>query len=94
MASRKKLKKDINSFCLKVVFECFTFLEYTPSLNQENTRDIMYDAVNLRNKLIYMVNHPKEREWPGSVKEYYSQIREELYRQNVSLLKRLNNLSR
>jgi len=93
MASRKNLKKEINSFCMKVVFECFTFLEYTPSLNQENTMEIMSDAINLRNKLIYMANHPKGKEWPGSVKEYYNQIREELYRQNVSLLKRLNGLS-
>ncbi len=94
MASRKLLKKEVNSLCLKVVFECFTFLEYTPSLNQENTREILAEAINLRNKLIYKINHPGNNEGVDNLKAYYNEIKEEMYRGNFGLLDRLNNLSR
>lgn len=96
MPGHRKLKKDINNLCCGVINECFAFLDYTPSLNQENIQVIISDTNELRNQLIHMINHhPK----PGNSsvvypKAYYRKIREELYDKTIDLIDRLNSLPR
>jgi len=95
MSSRRKLKKDVNNLCYEVINECFSFLDHSPSLNQENVQVIISDAVELRNQLIFRINHPEhEGSSPRSVKAYYRQIKEELYENTISLIERLNSLPR
>ena len=93
MSSRSKLKKDVNDLCHEVINECFTFLDHTPSLNQENVQVIITDAVELRNKLMYRINNSGD-EIPSqhSATAYYSQIREELFDNTIRLIERLNSL--
>lgn len=95
MASRRNLKKDVNNLCFEVIHECLVFLEHSPSLNQENVREIITDAVNLRNKLILKINHPE----PGNpstkkLKSYYRSVTGELYNETINLIERLNSLPR
>ncbi len=92
MASRRKLKKHINNLCFKVTGECFTFLEHTPSLNQENVQLIIADAVELRNRLVYMLNNPQPA--TGNTRMYYRDIRKELHENTRELIGRLNSLPR
>lgn len=95
MASRRNLKKTVNYICLGVIGECLSFLEHTPSLNQENAQLIIADAVELRNKLVGMINHPQhEASSYGNIKAYYRNIREELHTESERLMERLNNLPR
>jgi hypothetical protein len=95
MASIKELKKMVNRTCLHVVYECFSFLEYTPSLNQENTQMIISEAIGLRNDLIYKINHPEKNKIPPYGHGiFYSGIREELFRKTNILIDRLNSLPR
>ncbi len=95
MSSRRKLKKDVNHLCYEVINECFTFLDHSPSLNQENVQVIIADAVELRNNLIYRINHSgHEGSSSRLVKAYYRQIKEELYENTISLIERLNGLPR
>jgi hypothetical protein len=95
MPSRKELKKKVNYQCHRVVYECFTFLEHTPSLNQENVQLIISDAVELRNRLIHKINHPpkNDADLNGSV-FYYNNIWTELNEQTDNLIDRLNALPR
>ena len=58
MASRRDLKKDINFLTYQVINECYTFLNYAPDGNYENVMDIILEAVNLRNELIYKWGKP------------------------------------
>ncbi len=95
MSSRRKLKKDVNNLCYEVINECFSFLDHSPSLNQENVQVIISDAVELRNQLISKINHPEhEGSSPRSVTAYYRQIKEELYENTITLIERLNSLPR
>ncbi len=95
MASRRNLKKAVNNLCFEVIGECLTFLEHTPSLNQENAQLIIADAVELRNKLVGMINHPEAEASSGvNIKAYYRGIRRELQRESGRLMERLNNLPR
>ncbi len=95
MASRRNLKKAVNNLCFGVIGECLSFLEHTPSLNQENAQLIIADAVELRNKLVGMINHPKHEAFSDiNIKAYYRSIRNELFKESERLMERLNNLPR
>jgi hypothetical protein len=95
MSSRKELKKTVNNLCLQVIYECFSFLEHTPSLNQENTQLIISEAVELRNNLIREINHQKNaNNYPGGSRSFYRNIRQEVHEKTTSLIGRLDGLPR
>jgi hypothetical protein len=95
MASIKTLKKMVNSNCLQVVYECFSFLEYTPSLNQENTQMIIAEAIRLRNELIHKINCPDKNSISNNGHgNYYTGIKNKLLSETDILLERLNSLPR
>lgn len=94
MPSRRDLKKDINNLCYDVINECFTFLNYSPSLNHENVHAVISDAVDLRNRLIAKVNHSAtSNPSRSSTKAYYREIHQELHDTTIDLVERLNNLT-
>lgn len=94
MSNCRTLKKDVNNKINKVINECFSFLDHSPHLNQENVQIIISDAVELRNKLIYMINNNgQEGNSQVSQNTYYTDIRKELCVQAKSLIERLDNLS-
>ncbi len=92
MAKIKDLKKDINHLTYQVISECYTFLEYSPEIQLENVSDIITDAVELRNELIYRVNNFNFKGDKKKVKEYFRKILDELYDKNIELIDRLNSL--
>ncbi len=94
MARRKDIKRDVNNLCYEVVYECIVFLEHTPSLNQENVYQIIYDAIDLRNDLVHKVNNPQTNNSPAARRDYYSGIRNDLYNGTISMIERLNSLPR
>ncbi len=95
MASQRNLKKDVNNLCYSVIDECLSFLDYSPSLNQENVQVIISDAVELRNKLIFQINNPDHSTRKSSSRRvYFQNIREELFDKTITLVERLNNLPR
>ena len=94
MANRREIKKDVNYLCYEVVYECMIFLEHTPSLNQENVYEIIYDAVDLRNDLIFRINHPEQNNSPSVAAGHYRQLREDLYDGTIAMIERLNSLPR
>ena len=90
MPSCRDIKKDINFLASQMMAECFSFLEYSPVNNHENVIDILHDVIQLRANLIYKVNHPPQN---GILKNYYKEIVNEMYDQNLELIERLNSLS-
>jgi hypothetical protein len=94
MAKRRDIKRDVNNLCYEVVYECMIFLEHTPSLNQENVYQIIYEAVDLRNELVNRVNHPEVNNSPSARRDYYREIREDLFNGTISMIERLNSLPR
>jgi hypothetical protein len=95
MASVKSLKKMVNNTCMQVVYECFSFLEYTPSLNQENAQIIISEAIGLRNDLIHKINTPDRKSFSHNGQgNYYADIKKDLIRETGILIDRLNSLPR
>jgi hypothetical protein len=95
MASRRNIKKDVNSLCFEVIYECIIFLEHTSSLNQENVYQIITDAAELRNALIHRINHPETGNYaPHSSRTFYRDIKKDLYDKTIYMIERLNKLPR
>lgn len=95
MSNRRDIKKDINSLCYEVIYECIVFLEHTPSLNQENVYQIIDDAVEFRNNLIHQVNTDgNNKSSARTSRSFYKELRENLYDRTISFIDRLNSLPR
>jgi hypothetical protein len=74
MASRQRLKKEIDFIVSDLVIDCFTFMTMKQDQENKDVLKIVEDTINLRNELRYMVNHPEKKEEAQSVKNYYDNI--------------------
>ena len=77
MASRRKLKKDIDFLTFEVISDCYNYT-YLHSGNEEKVMDIVKEMVANRNSLIARVNHPDGKNNAKIVKAYYKSIFNEL----------------
>jgi hypothetical protein len=93
MANIRDLKKDINNLCFEVISECSSFQEYSDSTNVENVRELIREAVDLRNDLIFRTNHPPLDDDPKAIKAYFGSIVDDLYEHTITLIEKLNSLS-
>jgi len=73
MASRRKLKKDIDFLTFEVISDCYNHI-YLHSENEEKVIDIIKETVANRNSLVARVNHPDGKNNPKLVKAYYKSI--------------------
>ncbi len=73
MASRRRLKKDIDYLCFEVIADCYNFSSLHPE-NREKTMEIIRKTVSNRNELIARVNHPDGKDNPKMVKQHYKAV--------------------
>lgn len=92
MANIRDLKKDINNLCFEVISECVIFREYSSSLFYESLQEIIFEAVELRNNLIFRVNNPPVSEDKKALKAWYRSIVDDLYEKTITLIEELNSL--
>lgn len=92
MANIRDLKKDINNLCFEVISECVIFREYSSSLFYESLQEIIVEAVELRNDLIFRVNNPPVSEDKKALKAWYRSIVDELFEKTIALIEELNSL--
>lgn len=90
MPRRKDIKKDICKMLDQVIEECYLNLYYAPGLNQENTLDVISDIIILREDLIKRVNHYPKNASKKEIKLYFRQIINELLKNSVDFVDRLN----
>jgi hypothetical protein len=74
MASRQRLKKEIDYVVSDLVLDCFTFNTLQQKPNDEAVRQIVQDTLALRNTLRYQVNHPESKATTQTVKNYFDNI--------------------
>lgn len=90
MAKKKDLKKDINKMLDQVISECYVHLSYSPKLVQENTFDVISDAMVLKKTLLHKVNHSPQKSSKKEIKRYFSQLIKELLQKSIEFIDRLN----
>lgn len=74
MASRQRLKKEIDYIVSDLVIDCFTFMTMQQEPNKPEVLQIVQDTLNLRNELRNQANHPENKDASQSTKGYYDNI--------------------
>jgi hypothetical protein len=74
MASRQRLKKEIDYIVSDLILDCFTFANLQQNPNDEAVLKIVQDTLTMRNELRLQVNHPEKRDASQSVKSYFDNI--------------------
>jgi hypothetical protein len=74
MASRQRLKKEIDYVVSDLVLDCFTFINMRAKTENEDVLQIVQESLNLRDDLINQVNHPENKTETQSVKSYFDNI--------------------
>lgn len=92
MASIRDLKKDVKYLTNHFISECYTQLVYSVLLGQENTIDIISDALELQNDIIKKLNAKYKSKVVKANKAYYNSIAEEFYARIIELTERLHSL--
>jgi hypothetical protein len=92
MASIRDLKKDVKSLINHFINECYTQLAFSAIVCQENTLDIISDALELRNDIIKKLNSRLKNDEGRGNKFYYNTIAEDFYKQIIELADRLHSL--
>ncbi len=92
MASIRDLKKDVKYLTAHFINECYTELTFSIVLDQENTIDVISDALGLRNEIISKLNARPSKESHKTDKSYYNSIAEDFYHQIIELTERLHSI--
>jgi len=74
MASRQRLKKEIDYVVSDLVLDCFTFINMRAKTENEDVLQIVQESLNLRGDLLNQVNHPENKAETQTVKSYFDNI--------------------
>ena len=91
MTSIKNLKKEINSYIMELISECFTYKYFHHEEDDDKVNSIVADLVNLRNELISRINNPDKETKSKGKNAYYRKILDDLYEQSNKLMDKLAN---
>lgn len=91
MASRRRLKKDIDFLSFEVISDCYNYMYLHPGKNDQ-VIDIVKDTIVSRNKLIARVNHPDGKDNAKLVKAYYKAVYTDLFTNVDESFKKLSSL--
>jgi hypothetical protein len=92
MASIRDFKKDVKYLVNHFIDECYTQLAFSVVLDQENTLDIISDALKLRDEIISKLNSNSLDGNKIEGKSYYNTIAEDFYHRIIELTERLHSL--
>lgn len=73
MASRRRLKKQVNYIAGELFTECFIHNMYIPGTDKEKTDALMAEILIMQDDFISRISHTE----PGNVKEFYRKFRKD-----------------
>ena len=92
MASIKDLKKEINTVTSDIITEAYVRKMLFDGVGEENFKDVVKKAMDLRNDLIARVNQPDGKDDPKLIKTYFRQVREDMEKKFRELAEEVNQL--
>jgi len=78
MASRRRLKKEIDYLVSDMILDCFTFLSLDQKSKNEEALKVVEKTLSMRNELRDNANHPERKETGATTKSYYDNIAKSL----------------
>ena len=92
MASKQRLKKEIDYIVSDLVIDCLTFMGMQPEPTHPEVLQIIQDTLNLRGELRRQVNHPENKDAGQSTKNFYDNIAKVLVSNVESSYEKLGKL--
>jgi DNA repair photolyase len=92
MASIRDLKKEINTVTSEIITEAYVRKMLFDTVSEENLKEIIQKALNLRNDLINRANHPDGKDSPKHVKTYFQKVRSDMQEKFSELAEEVNQL--
>jgi hypothetical protein len=89
MASRKELKKEINTISSDLISECLTYKQFHPEIPDEKVDGIIKEIIRHRNEYLARANKPDGKSNPSLVKKHYRAIIEGMRSKTIPLLDQL-----
>jgi hypothetical protein len=77
MASKRKLKNDVNFVVYELLNECFTLKHLNKEIDEKKFENVIGDLVSKRNELIARINHPVLKNGE-TIATYYNGVRSEM----------------
>lgn len=74
MASRRRLKKEIDYLVSDLILDCFTYANMYAKPNDEESLQIVQEVLALRNDLRDSANHPEKKGESETSKSYYDKL--------------------
>ena len=78
MASRRRLKKEIDYVVSDLILDCFTYNQLFQKTEEQEAMQIVDGTMMLRNELRDLANHPERRAETESIKSHYDNIAQTL----------------
>lgn len=78
MASRKDLKKDIDTLMSLVLNDCFYILEYNDKVDSEAILKIAGDVIRKHREFRVRAGHPDGKDNPKIIRGFYSGLTKEM----------------
>ena len=86
MAKIRDLKNEVNYLIYEIISDCNTFMSLHPE-KQEQTVRLVEEAVELRNNLIFKINHPDDIS-----AKYFQSLRQQLISGADKIFEKLRKL--
>ena len=89
MASRRKLKKNVNAIIDELVTECLIQELLNPEVDKQKLNDLIERIYNTKLDFVSRISHTE----PGNVKGYYRKFREDFSSEVSDIIAELTTLS-
>lgn len=92
MASKRKLKKDIDNLIYEIVADCYTYMELYPKADHQPAKNMAEKAMDLQDETLEKINVHKGENVPDDSRKYFNEIKKEFVDQANKMLSELDEL--
>ncbi len=92
MASKRDLKKDVDSLIFEVVSECYSFADIYPEADPAKADEIIEKAMDLQDETITKINNVDKSLSSKEKKKYFNELKTEFIKKIEELFKELDEL--
>lgn len=89
MASRRKLKKNVNYIAGELFTECLIHCLYVPGTDRSKADQLMGKILTMQDEFISRISHTE----PGNVKVFYKKFREDFNKQVDQIIDEIAKLN-
>lgn len=92
MASKRMLKKDVDSLIFEVVSESYSFTDIYPEADHSTADEIIEKAMELQDETITRINNVDKSLSSKETKKYFNEVKTGFIQQIEGLFKELDKL--